>query len=235
MKRRLSSSAALVALLTAATPALAESDGTHLEIAGAVTPTFVQDPAYEAFSGADLRAERAGVDVRAQVAELGTIALVPFLSYRGAGDDGDPYGVLKTHLGAHDFTAGLRLRAWFRPWLGAFVQAEGGLTYARVHGRLYDSDSAREEYSDDATTWCAGGLLGIELRLPPSLFEKQEIDWLDFGIEVGGGYLRRGEIDVSPALGGGDANSLPVADTADLGGLNLSGWTVQVALTVSLF
>ena len=235
MKRLLLCTAASLALCLGPAAARADADGAHLEVAAGVTPTFIQDPGYEAFSSSDLRAERAGADLRVQVAEFGTVALVPLISYRGVSEGGDPRGVMKTHLGVHDVTAGLRLRAWFQPWLGAFVQAEGGLTYARMRGELTDTSSARGDYSDDATTWCAGGLLGVELRLPPSLFERQKIEWLDFGLEVAGGYLRRGEIDLEPSLGGGDDNSLPLADTADFGGLNLSGWTVQVAFTISLF
>lgn len=226
--------AALLALCLAPGPARAGADGPHLELAAAATPTFVQDPGYEAFSETDLRSERFGADLRVQALAFENLRLLPFLSYRGVGDEGSPYDVMDTRLGAHDFLAGLRLRAWFLSWLGAFVQVEGGFAYERFRAELNDGWGAHE-YEDDGFTWCAGGLLGVELRLPPKLFEKQGVDWLGFGVEVGGGYLRHGEIDVDPALEGGDENALPVADTAALGSLNLSGWTVQIALTVSLF
>jgi hypothetical protein len=229
----------LAAALTATSSAFARTDGTHLEVAAGVTPTFVQDPAYEAFSKDDLRAERMGGDLRLEVAKLGHFRLVPYVAYRGAWDDGSPYGVVDTRFAAHDFAGGLRLRTWFLSWLGAFAQVEGGVTYVRMDGDLNGMDAAgpgaRTEYSDKAATWLAGGLLGVELRLPPALFKRHGVDWLDFGVELGGGYLRRGEIDLQPSLGGGDDNSLPVEDTADWGKVNLSGWTFQVMFTVSLF
>jgi hypothetical protein len=228
----------VVACLTAASAAFARVDGTHLEVAAGITPTFIHDHAYEAFSRDDLRAERFGADLRVEVVKLGHFRLVPYFTYRGAVDDGAPYEIMNTSFGAHDFAAGLRLRTWFRSWIGAFLQAEGGVTYVKMDGTLNGgsgSPGMRSEYSDKAATWLVGGLLGLELRLPPAVFKRRGVDWLDFGLEIGGGYLRRGEIDLDPALEGGDENSLELADTADWGGLNLSGWTVQVAFTVSLF
>ena len=237
--KRLLSACALAASLAAASAASARVDGVHLEVAAGATPTFVADPAYEAFSADDLRAERFGADLRVEVVKLGYFRLVPFVSYRAAVEAGSPYGVLDTALGAHDFAAGMRLRTWFRSWIGAFLEVEGGVTYAVMSGDLYDvtdgGPGVRNEYSDKAATWLVGGLLGLELRIPPAVFRRRGVDWLDFGIELGGGYLRRGEIDLSPKLEGGDENSLAVSDSADWGGVNLSGWTVQVMFTVSLF
>jgi len=237
--KRLVFACLLAASLTAASAAFARIDGVHLEVAAGVTPTFVGDPAYEAFSADDLRAERFGADLRVEIAKLGYFRLVPFVSYRAALEAGSPYGVLDTNLVAHDFAGGLRLRTWFRSWVGAFLEVEGGVTYAAMSAEMDDlgvgGPGARTEYSDKAATWLAGGLLGLEFRLPPAVFRRHGVDWLDFGLEVGGGYLRRGEIDLNPALEGGDENSLAVSDTASWGGLNLSGWTFQVMFTVSLF
>jgi hypothetical protein len=231
------------AALCAASAASAGADGTHLELSAGLSPTFVQDPAYEALSEDDLRAERLGADLRVEVARFGYFRLVPFLSYRGAGDRGSPYQILDTRLLAHDFAAGLRLRTWFRSWIGMFLEVEGGVTYLKLEGNLDEDDEfddgsgprARDEYSDEAATWLVGGLLGLELRLPPSIFRRRGIDWLDFGIEIGGGYLRRGEAELAPALGGGDENSLALAAPAGWGKVDLSGWVVQVMFTVSLF
>jgi hypothetical protein len=229
----------LLAAIAAASAASARVDGVHLEVAAGVTPTFVHDPGYEALSRDDLRAERFGGDLRVEVAKFGHFRLAPYLSYRGAIDEGEPYGVVDTRLDAHDFAAGLRLRTWFLSWLGAFLQAEGGITYARVGGELIGMEGVGPgvptEYSDKAATWLAGGMLGVELRLPPAVFKRRNVDWLGFGLEIGGGYLRRGEIDVAPTLAGGDENSLATAGTEGWGSVNLSGWTVQVMLTVSLF
>jgi hypothetical protein len=238
MKRTLSL-CILAAALVAAASASANSDGVHLELAGGLTPTFVQDPGYEAFSEDDLRAERLGADLRVEVVKLGYFRLVPFVSYRGAADEGSPHRIMDTTFAAHDFAAGLRVRTWFRSWIGAFLEVEGGVSYVKMSGELEDVDDSapgmRADYSDKAATWLVGGLVGVELRLPPAIFKRRNVDWIDFGLEIGGGYLRRGEIDFSPDLGGGDDNSLALADPADWGGLNLSGWTVQFMFTISLF
>jgi len=237
--RRILSACLLFAALCAAGAAQARVDGVHLEIAGGVAPAFVHDHAYEAFSDDNLRAERFGGDLRVEVGKLGYFRFVPYVSYRVAVDAGSPYGVVDTHLGMHDFSGGLRIRTWFRSWIGAFAAVEGGATYVTMGGELYsDQDTgpgARTEYSDRAATWLVGGLLGVELRLPPAVFKRHGVDWIDFGLELGGGYLRRGEVDLAPKLEGGDEHSLEVGGSADWGGLNLSGWTVQAMLTVSLF
>ncbi|MCK9461061.1 MAG: hypothetical protein M0R80_15615 [Proteobacteria bacterium] len=235
---RIAATCILVALLAAAAGASAEVDGTHLEVAAGATPVFVQDPAYAAFSADDLRASRFGLDLRVEAAKLGFFRLVPYLGYRVGVDDGSPYDVMDTHIGAHDFVGGLRVRTWFRSSVGAFLDVQGGVTYLKMSGSLTEDDlgpGARTEYSDRAATWLVGGLLGVELRLPPAIFKRRGIDWLDFGLEIGGGYLRRGEMDLDPELEGGDEYSLESGGTADWGGLNLSGWNLQVMLTVSLF
>jgi len=239
MTRALCLASLVAAMLCAAPAAFARVDGTHLELSAGITPMFIQDPAYEAFSADDLRAERVGADLRVEVAKLGYIRFVPFIAYRGARDEGSPYGVVDTRFAAHDFAGGLRIRTWFRSWIGVFLEVEGGVTYVKADGELDDVDDdapgMRSEYSDRVATWLVGGLLGLELRLPPAVFKRRNVDWLDFGIEIGGGYLRRGEINLDPELEGGDDNSLALADPADWGGLNLSGWVVQVMFTVSLF
>lgn len=237
--KRVATLAALAALSLAALAAQAKTDGTHLEIAAGVAPTFVQDPAYEAFSSDDLRASRVGGDLRVEALTSKIVRLVPFVGYRFAMDAGSPHGIMDTTLAAHDFAAGLRLRAWFRSWFGAFLQLEGGLTYLKMEGELLDMEAAgpgvRTTYADDETTWLAGGLVGLEFRLPPRLLAKRHVDWLGFGFEIAGGYLRRGDVRFEPTLGGGDEHSLAVSSAPDLGEINLSGWVVQIAFTVSLF
>ncbi len=193
-----------LALLAVSPGALAD---THMEIGLAATPTVVQDPALEAFSEKDLRMGRFGVDIRLEVASFWRdIHLLPFIGYRGAMDEGYPFGMIETGLNTHDFFGGFRFRGWFQPWLGVFLEASGGLLLARMTGdiRIDEGIGARSRYEDDQLTWSAGGLVGMEFRL-------------------------------SPELVGGDEHSLPVESTADWGEINLSGWVIQIGLTFSFF
>lgn len=211
---------------------------THMEIGVAATPTVVQDPALEAYSETDLRMGRFGGDIRLEVASFWRdIHLLPFIGYRGALDEGYPFGMIETGLKTHDFFAGFRLRGWFQPWLGVFVEASGGLLLARMTGDISidEGTGARSRYEDDQLTWSAGGLLGMELRLSPAMLTRRGVTKFNFGGEIGAGYVRRGDIEFSPELSGGDEHSLPVESTADWGDINLSGWVVQIGLTFSFF
>jgi len=237
--KRIAALAACAALWLASVAAAADADGTHLEIAAGLSPTFVQDPAYEAFSADDLRAARVGGDLRVEALTTKIVRLVPFVGYRFAADAGSPHQIMDTELAAHDFAAGLRLRAWFRSWIGAFLEVGGGLTYLEMDGDLLGTEGVgpgvRTTYADAETTWLLSGLLGLELRLPPRVLAKRDVDWLGFGLEIAGGYLRRGDVRFEPRPGGGDEHSLAISAAPDLGAINLSGWVVQVAFTVSLF
>jgi hypothetical protein len=210
----------------------------HLEIGVAATPTVVQGPALEAFSEKDLRMGRFGGDIRLEVASFWRdIHLLPFIGYRGATDEGYPFGMVETGLNTHDFLAGFRFRGWFQPWLGFFLEASGGLLLARMTGDIWidEGTGARSRYEDDQKTWSAGGLLGMELRLSPTMLARRGVTKFNFGGEIGAGYIRRGDISFSPELVGGDEHSLPVESTTDWGEINLSGWVVQVGLTFSFF
>ncbi len=224
-----------LALLAVSPGALAD---THLEIGLAATPTVVQDPALEAYSEKDLRMGRFGADIRLEVASFWRdIHLLPFIGYRGAVDDGDPFGMMETGLKTHDFFAGFRFRGWFQPWLGFFLEASGGLLLARMTGDIWSAEGtgAKSRYEDDQLTWSAGGLAGMELRLSPAMLTRRGVTKFNFGGEIGAGYVRRGDISFSPELTGGDEYSLPVESTADWGEINLSGWFIQVGLTFSFF
>jgi hypothetical protein len=224
---------ALLAALAAATPAAAG----QLELALGLSPTMIQDPAYEAFSDTDLSVTRAGLDLRYEVADLGRgLRLVALVGYRYSRDDGNPLQLLDTRLQTHDFLAGLRLRAWLSSWAGLFVEAQGGLLWAEMSADLEDGwygEGARDGYRDDRLTWQAGGLAGVELRLSPAFLVRRHVRRVGFGAEIGAGYLRRGELEFTPTVEGGDDLSLPLADPVSWGTCNLSGWFVQLAAVVS--
>ncbi|MFO8070330.1 MAG: hypothetical protein R6V85_00525 [Polyangia bacterium] len=208
----------------------------HLELAAALAPIVLQDAGYEAFSEGDLAQPRFGADVRYEAASFARgLRLVPLIAYRVGYDQGEPFDEIDTRLFVHDFLAGLRLRGWLLPWLGLFVEARGGLLYARVHGEVEDlgGPGVRERYEDDLLTWSAGGLGGIETRISPRWLARRGVRHFGFGAEISAGYLRRGNTEVSPELKGGDDNSLPLAQTAKWGTLNLSGWSIQTAVVFS--
>jgi len=232
--------ATLIAALAAAAICLSSpaQARTHLELGLELSPTMVQDPAFEAFSEDDLRAVSFGFDARVEVASLWRNAkLLPVIGYRVALDEGAPYGVLDTSLTTHDLFAGLRLRGWLKPALGVFLQVTGGACWIRAEGSLteYLGDGSRTSYDGDDVTWSVGGLAGLEFRLSPAMLERRGVRRFNFGGEIGGGYLRRGEVEIDPSLGGGDENSLPVGQTESWGALNLSGWVFQIGVTLSFF
>ena len=211
---------------------------THLEIGLAATPTVVQDPAREAFSETNLSMGRFGGDIRLEVASFWkNIHLLPFIGYRGAKDEGYPFGMIETSLKTHDFLAGFRFRGWFQPWLGVFLEASGGLLLAHMTGDIWidEGTGERSRYKDDQMTWSAGGLAGMEFRLSPAMLTRRGVTKFNFGGEIGAGYTRRGDIEFSPELTGGDEHSLPVESTAEWGEINLSGWVIQIGLTFSFF
>ncbi len=224
---------ALLAPLAIAAPAAAG----QLELALALNPTMIQDPAYEAFSDPDLSVTRAGLDLRYEFADLGrSLRLAALVGYRYSRDDGNPLHVLDTQLRTHDFLAGLRLRAWLSSWAGLFAEVHGGLLWADMNADIEDEwygEGARDHYEDDRLTWQAGGLAGAELRISPAFLVRRHVRRVGFGAEIGAGYLRRGELEFTPTLEGGDDLSLPTADPVSWGTVNLSGWYIQVAAVIN--
>jgi hypothetical protein len=211
----------------------------QLELALGLNPTMIQDPAYEAFSDTELSVARAGLDLRYEVADFGRgLRLAVLIGYRYARDEGNPLDVLDTQLQTHDFLAGLRLRAWVASWAGLFAELQGGLLWADLTAEISESywwaeAGARDRYQDDRLTWQAGGLAGVELRISPAFLERRHVRRMGFGAEIGAGYLRRGELEFSPSLEGGDDLSLPRADPVSWGSVDLSGWFVQLAAVVT--
>ncbi len=236
MKRSMQWIVAIV-LFIAAQPVLAE----RLEIGVALTPTVLQDTSYEAFSDNNLRNIRVGGDIRSEVVNLSGFRLVPLIGYRGALDKGEPYFIVNTELALHDLFAGLRVRKGILSWLLAFVEVNGGVLWAKMHGSPYDDDSigygdlgARQSYSDLRYTWSVGGLGGVELQLPKSWLRSRGVNKFGFAAEVAAGYVRRGDIEFEPSLESGDENAI-VAETRPWGQVNLSGWMIQVAASFRFF
>jgi hypothetical protein len=233
----LAAAALAAAVVVGATGAAADK---HLEVGLALTPTIFHDQGYEAFSASDLAVTRFGADLRFEVATVaGHVRLVPLIAYRYSFDEGSPYDTLETRIKTNDFLAGLRLRGWIGDWFGVFLEGHAGLVWARVRGDVdvgydsYDYVGARERYTDEALTWSAGGLAGIEFRLSPAMLTRRGVERFNFGAELGVGYIGRGDLEIEPTLEGGDEHSLPVAQTADWGTLDLSGWMIQIGVTFS--
>ena len=234
--RSLMGAAAALAVIICVSPSLRADP--HLEVGFAASPVIIQDGGFEAFSEDLLRADRFGVDVRVEVATFWkNVHLLPLVGYRFALNEGRVYDMMDTRLATNDFFAGLRLRGWFQPWLGVFVQATGGVSLLRMGAEIDDVSGvgARSEYEDDAVTWSAEGLLGLELRLSPAMLTRRGVERFNFGGELSFGYVRKGAVGFEPDPTGGDDYSLPVEGTADWGELNTSGWVIQVGLTFSFF
>lgn len=226
---------AVLAALSMAGPAAAR----QLELGFGLNPTMIQDPAYEAFSSADLSVTRVGLDLRYEIADLGRgLSLIPLVGYRYSSDEGRPLQALDTRLEAHDFLAALRLRARLGSWYGLFAEIQGGLLWVSLEADAVDGwyrveQGARNRYSDDRLTWQAGGLAGIEVWISRARLERNKPRRFGFGGEFGAGYLRRGELEFVPELNGGDDLSLPMSDPLSWGTVNLSGWFFQLAAVVT--
>ena len=214
----------------------AEADE-HIELALGVNPTVLQDEAYEAFSGTDLAYTRFGADARFEVVDLGKgIRLVPLIAYRFGYDNGGLYDFLDNRIKMHDFLVGLRLRGWFVSWFGVFVEAQGGLFWAQTQMTIESGTTgtaSRDRYHDSSLTWCAGGLGGLEFRLSPRWLARRGVRRFGFGVELGAGYLRRGDLEMEPRVAGADEHAIPLAQGPSFGSLNLSGWSVQAAVSFS--
>ncbi len=208
-----------------------------LEINFAMTPTMLQDSAYEAFSD-DLSHLRVGVDIRFEVANIDGFKLLPLIGWRIATDSGYPYQVLDTELLLNDLFIGLRIRKGILPWLGVFLEAQGGLAWVDIQAQtgMYENGplALRQDYEDNHLTWAAGGHAGLDLQIPKSWLRKRNVHKFGFAGELSAGYLRKGSIDVDPKLESGPDNAI-TATSQPWGNVNLSGWTIQFAISFRFF
>jgi hypothetical protein len=214
-----------------------------LEIGLALTPTVMQDESFEAFSSDYLRAARVGIDIRAEVADPGGFKIIPFVGYRIASSDGQPYDILKTELLTHDFMIGLRIRKGILPWMSAFAEVSGGLLLGVMSTSPGESGGEmnfggpvdRTDYTDNQSTWSVGGIAGLEFHLAKTWLRSRGIKRFTFGGELAGGYVRRGDLEFDPELEKGEDNSLAMNTMGSWGEVNLSGWMIQIGLSFKFF
>lgn len=232
----------IVSLFILLTTGLGTASAERLELGVALTPTFIQDEHYEAFSDDDLNAFRIGADVRVVAANFGGFKLIPFLSYRFAEDGGEPYYLIETDLKTHDFSAGLRVSKSLTTFMAVYGEVSGGLLLADMKGSLmsryydgyFDSGSSRDEYQDLQWTWMAGGMAGLEFFIPEKWLEKRGVRKFGFGMEIAFGYTASGDIDFEPKLKEKDEYQIDTR-TFPWGSVNMSGFTTQIAATFKFF
>ncbi len=235
MKRIAQSLIVTITLLLAGSAVNAE----RLEIGFALTPTFLQDTGYEAFSENNLYMTRIGLDLRSEVANLGGFKLIPLISYRFAFDSGSPYYIMDTGLRTNDLAAGLRLRKGIISWLALFVEVTGGMLWAGINGSLneeskYGEIDSERNYKDLQHTWSAGGIGGVEVQLSKAWLRSRGVRRFGFAGELAGGYVRRGDIEFEPTIEGIDDNAIEI-HTNPWGEVNLSGWMIQIAASFRFF
>lgn len=220
----------------------ASSRAERLEVSLALSPLYVPDSAYRAFSEEDAYALRGGLDIRSEIVNLAGFRLVPFVGYRLALDEGEPYSVVDTELAVHDFLGGLRIRKGLLSWLGVVVDLFGGVVYAEMEGVLSDRYGELDEgdilvqrkYEDNALSWSAGALAGIELQISKSWLRSRGIQRFGFGGDLTAGYTMRGEMNFEPELQVNDDNRIDIA-TLPWGRLDLSGINIQVSVSARFF
>lgn len=227
----------MAALLAVAIAPATASATTRLELGLLAEPTVVLDPAFEAFSRKDLLSARLGVDLRLEHPVGAGFKLVPLIAYRGAYDEGEPYDAVENELWLHDLLLGLRLRKGLTAWLGAFAELRGGVVFWDLETAVADGWSGGEasatDGADSGTTWAAGALAGLELRISRSWLRSRGVRRFGFGGEVGAGYLWRGAIEPDPSIEPADEHALPVESAAPWGEVDLSGWMIQAGLVFS--
>jgi hypothetical protein len=245
MKRALTTIGFTVACLMG-TAASAE----QLELALSVTPTWISDEHYEAFSADNLMSGRFGLDLRTEVANLSGFKLIPLFNYRFSRDGGLIYDELDTSLKTHDFALGLRVRKGVVTWMALFAEVTGGVLLASMDASLsygydngdidYKSDVESDvepllDYEDRALTWSVGALLGAELTLSRTWLRSRGITRFCFGGEIAGGYIRRGALSFDPTLESGGDNALSAGTVGPWGEVNLSGGVFQLAVDFYFF
>jgi len=214
-----------------------------LELGLDLSPTFLQDKNYEAFSSDRLSSLRLGADLRFEVGDVDGFAFLPMVGYRYASDSGTMRSMVKNDLTLHDVLVGLRVRKGLQSWLAVFAEVSGGMLYADLDSRIQSQSDyrvtgdmgTRDRYQDHQFTWSACGLAGLEFTLSKKWLESRNVDSFNFGGEIGAGYIRRGDIGFRPGLEGGDENSLHAAEEPSWGDVNLSGWLIQIGLEFRFF
>jgi hypothetical protein len=215
----------------------------RLELGVAMTPTWILDDHYEAFSADDRLAARFGLDLRTEVASVKGFHFVPFLGYRFAYDSGYVYNALDTALKSHDFALGLRVRKGIFSWMAPFAEVAGGVLYAAMDAELEDSSPGMYgsdleplvDYEDRAVTWSVAALLGVEFTMSRDHLEKRGITRFCFGGEIAGGYIWRGDLSFDPTLEGGDDNAIPGDTVGAWGAVDASGGMAQMAFNLYFF
>lgn len=226
----------LVSIMTLCHQAYAER---HLEVGGYLTTTTVPDDSFAFFSSDTTVLPQFGPDIRFEVADIrDTVHLLPYLAYRYGAANGDPIinsGIMHTGLILHDISAGLRGRIWILSWLGGYAQVFTGVSFINMEGEIDQNGQTgmHNRYVDDAVKWHVGGGLGLELRVSPRQLEKTSLRRLNFGGEIGMGFVKRMQTNFNPTLEGGDDLSLSNVKTTNFGDIDLSGVLFQMGLTVS--
>ena len=211
-----------------------------LELSLILEPSMLHDDVYEAFSDDNLYHTRLGADLRIKTGEVDGWEFLPVLSYRFASDSGTPGNMLNNELFIQDFLAGLRVRKELAFCLAIFIEAKAGLLWADLDSSISeergyefgDRIGTMRNYSDDAYTWTAGGLVGIETYISKKWLESRGVYNFNFGGELGLGYVRRGDLSFSPKLAGGDEHALPVTEAETWGDVNLSAFVIQLGIFV---
>lgn len=226
--------------LTVLLMSIAVSAKPHLEVGAMGTSTTVLDDCFEFFASDYMVLGSYGFDLRVEVAEVKErLHLLPFVTYRYGNSYGAPMitdDYMDTSLDVHDLDVGLRVRSWFLPWLGGYVQLYTGLSHIKMKGEIDQYEEGMHYlYEDSKNKWNLGGTFGVELRFSPALLKKHNITRFNFGGELGVGFVKRGQTNFTPTLDGGDEFSLNDVQTVNFGDIDLSGVVFQFGFNFSFF
>lgn len=190
---------------------------------------LLRSPSVDPFSDSDLRDF---VEVQAAGA-IGDwrgagLKLMVDATYQVGTLDGVAFGLLDTEATLHGGELGLR---GIRP-LSSRVSAYGrvGLGLAKISVSMRDTSRSITSLSDGG--WTPTGFVGGGLAVDLARLRRSETTTLAFGLrfEAGRSLMRPIALEANAeSLGGDDVIHIP-AQTASLGELDLSGWTVRVAL-----
>jgi hypothetical protein len=224
-----------VAVLFAATPALADespSPAPRWSAHGGINQRWMTSESAVTLTESNL----VGWDVAAE-RRLLTIGLPgPFpvlditteLGFARSSVDGSTFQSLQNHISTWQFTAGARARLPLLPWL--HLQARAAVGGGKTHVRIADASMPSIAIADDE--WMSVAATGLGLALLPRMTSRGSNARFFWGIEAEVGYQTATSTSVIATPEDRMPPELTIpARYADLGDLDLDGWTLTIGMT----
>jgi hypothetical protein len=213
----------------------------RLELGMAVAPVFISDESWEFFDNDFSPLTQFNLDLRVRAFTIAnTVSLLPFVSWRIGGSDGRVFidaSRMKTDIQVNDLFGGLRVKGWFKPWIGAFAQVGLGASFIKMSADipLTENSYGDYRYEDDKAKFFLSGLMGAELRVSPAVLEKHGVKRFNFGGEFAMGLIKRSGTVFKASATGADDQAIVPDNEINFGSINLTGFALQFGLNLYFF